>query len=542
MAKHDYHWTFGDRCHISFPSGGAPVVQSQHAFTSTEGCATYSDSNGNLLFYTDGSKVYDQNHFPLTAPPLGGDPSSCHSAIIVPPAGGGSDYHIFTVHSWDNNGQGPIYHCTIKLVGSSIALVLPPTPLAFGPSRAAEKLAAIPQVDCGKYWVVALDIPGANPGPGKFHVFPVDSDAAPTSSVTSPCPEAWHGYCTKFSPDGTLLTTTSQASIDIFNFSRATALITPHSQVIKIPTKNPYGSAYGLEFSPDGRFLYFTGYQDGYIRRHTIASGPLTNFMATDHIADWLTPGWNNYFVGALQLAPNGKIYGTKVSQKTLFEIGNPNATSPGGVQFNINAAMAGGGTLLLPNEAYLGLPTFTRIADDCREQDDRCAKLAAEVDEMLASHDLQNSMLGCKDEKPEERRCEPIELPPIKPQIYISWGDSPCDCIESDDTEIMHLTVCNPYRNLTLSNLTVQQLVVVDANGNPVPNLPDGSPSIQLVPIGPYCFDDIAPCTCVTREFVLRLRGAPGGPYHIEVKGICFDACFHGDADACFQFNVCKD
>ncbi|MEA3064289.1 MAG: hypothetical protein QOJ27_728, partial [Sphingomonadales bacterium] len=145
MAGYDHYWTFGDQCHVSF-TGGGPTALLPNGFSSKEGCASVADASGNLLFYTDGSKVYDQNHIALTAPPLGGDSSSCHSAIIVPPAGGGSDYHIFTVHSWDNNGQGPVHHCTIKLTGSGIALGLPPTPLAFGPSRAAEKLAAIPQV------------------------------------------------------------------------------------------------------------------------------------------------------------------------------------------------------------------------------------------------------------------------------------------------------------------------------------------------------------------------------------------------------------
>lgn len=60
-----------------------------------------------------------------------------------------------------------------------------------------------------------------------------------------------------------------------------------------------------------------------------------------------------------------------------------------------------------------------------------------------------------------------------------------------------------------------------------PLPMLPNGDPSIELVPVGPYCFDDIAPCTCVTRELVLRRRGAPGGPCRIRVRGICFDVCF---------------
>jgi hypothetical protein len=105
-----------------------------------------------------------------------------------------------------------------------------------------------------------------------------------------------------------------------------------------------------------------------------------------------------------------------------------------------------------------------------------------------------------------------------------------------------MNLTVCNPYSNLTLSNLIIHQILVVDSNGNPPPLLPDGSPSVQLVPIGPHCFGDLGPCTCVTRQFVLRLRGAVPGPYRILLRGICFEACFHGDEEACFVFDVCKD
>jgi hypothetical protein len=187
-----------------------------------------------------------------------------------------------------------------------------------------------------------------------------------------------------------------------------------------------------------------------------------------------------------------------------------------------------------------LGLPTFTRIAADCA---DNCRNLAATVNQQLAAVPKVNALRPCDDSQPVEKPpCRPIDLPRIAPWTSIRWGDSPCDCIEGDDTEVMHLTVCNPYRNLTLSNLTIHQIVVVQANGAPVPLLPDGSPSVQLVPVGPYCFDDLAPCTCVTRQFVLRLRGAVPGPYRILLRGICFDACFHGDEEDCFVFNVCKD
>ncbi|MEI9853027.1 MAG: hypothetical protein WDN24_21700 [Sphingomonas sp.] len=53
--------------------------------------------------------------------------------------------------------------------------------------------------------------------------------------------------------------------------------------------------------------------------------------------------------------------------------------------------------------------------------------------------------------------------------------------------------------------------------DGGEVPGLPDGTPSVQVVPLGPVCFGDIPPCRdetpgCVSREFVVRTRGARGG------------------------------
>lgn len=187
--------------------------------------------------------------------------------------------------------------------------------------------------------------------------------------------------------------------------------------------------------------------------------------------------------------------------------------------------------------------PKPPRPSDDGDTPTDaRCKRLAGEVNKEL--HTLsrrQNRML--RDDGPShEYRVEPLDIPRIEPWVTISWGDSKCDCIESDDTEIMYLTICNPYSNLTLSNVTVQQLLVTDSSGKAVPKLPNGNPCIQLVPLGPYFFDDIPPGSCVSRQFLLRLRGALGGKHRILLRGICFDACVHGDNDGSFTFEVCKD
>jgi hypothetical protein len=143
---------------------------------------------------------------------------------------------------------------------------------------------------------------------------------------------------------------------------------------------------------------------------------------------------------------------------------------------------------------------------------------------------------------------CVEVKFPDIKPRICVAWGDSDCDCIETDDVEVLCVTVCNCYSNVTFSNLVICQIQVTDMAGNPVPNLPDGTPSIQVIPSGPICFGDIGPCanqnepSCVSREIVLWTRGAIGKNYRLVFNGICFDVCHHYQSEQCFIMNLCQD
>lgn len=142
---------------------------------------------------------------------------------------------------------------------------------------------------------------------------------------------------------------------------------------------------------------------------------------------------------------------------------------------------------------------------------------------------------------------CKEVKYPDIAPCVSIAWADSDCDCIETDDVEILCVTLCNCYSNVTFENVIVGTILVTDAAGRPVPNLPDGTPSIQAIPIGPICFGNIGPCkdekaTCVSREFVLRTRGAKGGAYQVHVRPICFKVCFHHQTEECFTIPICQD
>ncbi|MBQ0960283.1 hypothetical protein KAK06_15115 [Ideonella sp. 4Y11] len=143
---------------------------------------------------------------------------------------------------------------------------------------------------------------------------------------------------------------------------------------------------------------------------------------------------------------------------------------------------------------------------------------------------------------------CKAVTWPSIKPCLSVAWADSDCDGLEGNDVEVMCISVCNCHSNLGFSNLVIQQIQVTDAHGRPVAMLPDGTPSIQVVPSGPLCFGDIGPCrgkdqpSCVTRELAVSLRGAAAGSYRLTFSGICFDVVHHVQDEQCFVLPVCKD
>lgn len=142
---------------------------------------------------------------------------------------------------------------------------------------------------------------------------------------------------------------------------------------------------------------------------------------------------------------------------------------------------------------------------------------------------------------------CKIARLPEIRPCIAVKWGNSECDCFETDDTEIVYLSVCNCYSNLGFSNLHLSHLEIVNEDRTPVALLPDGTPSVQIVPLGPLCFGDIGPCeeegrNCVTRQVMVRTRGARGGRYRLLIHGICYDVHIAMNQDDCFVLDLCQD
>ena len=95
-------WYFGENAGLDF-NNSSPTALTDGQLVTDEGCATISNSNGELLFYTDGTTVYNKNHQIMpNGSGLMGHPSSAQSATIVPKP---SSSHLFYIFTTDNEND-----------------------------------------------------------------------------------------------------------------------------------------------------------------------------------------------------------------------------------------------------------------------------------------------------------------------------------------------------------------------------------------------------------------------------------------------------
>ena len=546
MNNQNNVWLFGQNAGIDFNSPPAPPpIEISGALITSEGCAAISDATtGQLLFYTDGQTVYNvYDNTSGTAIPNGtglqGDSTSTSSAIIVPMPGSTTHYYIFAISARTEDTSQPQIGLSYSIVDATIstAPVVTATKNMLLEANARERVIAIKKANCEDYWIIATNNTGDT-----FYVFSLTSDS--TNPITSLTPQTLGnsssssiGYL-KASPtaDKLAMATLQSGLVEVFDFDLLTGIIS-NPQNLNINFTRPYG----IEFSNDGNLLYVSrlsgsGTDDGVIYQKEINnSNPFVEIES-------LTNGGSGYAFGALQMGPNGIIYVAKPDSNSLAAIRQPD---------NIDSGPGGGNECdfeideidLDNNTCRVGLPTLVQFAH-CETEN--CSDIIDKVNEILSDkcENMVNPIEHCNEDDDchcdTNSDCVSVDIPEIRPCISIKYGDSDCDCLEGDDFEIMCITVCNCYSNVTFKGFTIGCIEVCNEDGTPVDTLPDDTPSIQLVPIGPYCFGDIEPCSCVSREFTLIMRGARTGKYKIKVRGICYDVCFHYDDEECFEFDIC--
>ncbi len=118
-----------------------------------------------------------------------------------------------------------------------------------------------------------------------------------------------------------------------------------------------------------------------------------------------------------------------------------------------------------------------------------------------------------------QDKRCRPLKREQVQLCFYLHYGDGPSDQIETHDTEVIYLTVCNPYSNISIKKLRITELFIT-----PAPGLQsNGESEIRIIPDQLIQFECLERCSCLSTELSLVTRGAKPNTYSINIK-YCID------------------
>lgn len=333
-------WYFGKNAGLDFTTS-QPQALSNATMDTPEGCATISDKDGNLLFYTNGVSVWNKQHqLMANGQGLFGHPSSTQAALIVPAPGSGTLYYIFTTDAQENNyANGCRYSLVDMSRNNGNGEVISKNTLLLGTS--SERIAAVRQLNNRDVWVVLHDYAsrqykaylltagGIAPAPvvSNDGIAVADSASLPVGAL-------------KISPNGKKMAMSSHRNnVYIYDFDIRTGRVSNPIPLFAFNTKRSF---YGIEFSPASKFLYVS--DKFQLSQFYIPAGL--------GISNTNTPVMGGSNMGMLQLAPNGKIYTAHSQASLVSEIRYPDS-------LGISCEPRPGPALQGADRSLLGLPGF---------------------------------------------------------------------------------------------------------------------------------------------------------------------------------------
>lgn len=344
-------WYFGENAGVSF-STGDPVALLDGVLNTWEGCSSICTSTGALRFYTDGIEVYQRNHVRMpNGYGLLGDPSSSQSGVIIPKPGSTQLFYIFTIDDVDVNGgtNGLNYTLVDMTVNNFMGDVITTEKNIRLVSPLCEKVTAVGHSNGVDIWVITQKW-----GTNDFYVFKITTAGVNTEPIISSVGQVIggdgvdidvaKGYM-KVSPDGKKIAKGNAGlrNLEIFDFNNTTGVV---SNVIMDPALG--GEPYGIEFSPNGNYLYVQTWKNNPGRalyQYDLKAGSPADIIASRYL---VAGGLN----GALQLAPDNRIYIANAQTGYLSRINEPNKP---GAQCNFQASAV----YLEGRNSMWGLPPF---------------------------------------------------------------------------------------------------------------------------------------------------------------------------------------
>ena len=356
--RQTYNWYFGNYAGLDF-NGTSVKPLKNGKLNTVEGCATISDRNGKLLFYTDGVTVWNNVNIMANGTGLKGDFSTTQSSIIIPYPENDSLYYIFSM----GVEGGDLYYSIVNINrNDGLGQVITKNVLLL--DACTEKLIAVRHSNKKDFWIITHKWLS-----DKFYSYLVTSSGVNTIPVISQSSTihdlSAKGYMKISNSNKRIaLAIDETGGLELYDFDNSTGII--NNPMILFKYSNGPANPYGLEFSPDDKLLYvsFSEWANSYTNQLTVISQfDLSSYNRTDIINSKIDLiKRNTYFHvsnGALQLAPDKRIYIAVIGSDSIGVIENPNIKGIGcKATFN--------GLYLDGREGTLGLPNFPPFLMEC--------------------------------------------------------------------------------------------------------------------------------------------------------------------------------
>jgi gliding motility-associated-like protein len=363
QAQEGSKWYFGGNAGLDF-SNTPPSPLTDGKLNTPEGTSSIANSKGQLLFYSDGIKIWNKNGDEMTCTfgtcaPMKGSPNSTQSVLIVPqPTCKGCEYlyNVFTTS--EINGEKLLTvsvvdmrrnHGLGQIIEQNTTLQTPTT----------ERIASVRNDRDSTYWVVSHDY-----GTNKFRIFHATTGglvevSAPELGMAHDSLNKAEGYMKFSSPDSTtgerqlavVIPGPARNYVELFSFNDSTGILT-YKKTMDLGPAPPI--AYGIEFSPSGEKMYvsFQG-ENGtksLLKQYDLS---LPDSLVIETAITIDSSATQKY--GALQFGPDGRIYMAIEGSEYLATIGEPEGNSLTGVDYERDGANLGG------KKSQLGLPNMVQ-------------------------------------------------------------------------------------------------------------------------------------------------------------------------------------
>jgi len=299
--KEANHWYFGEGAGLDF-SSGVPVVDPFGQMDAMHGCAVANSEEGNLLFYTNGLKIWNRDHLVM---PNGYLPDSCmaiytfQNCLTIPKVGSENQFYVFTVQPLGYGNKGLSYHVVDMSLDGGKGDVIETSVWVTDSLLAG--YAVTRHSNQTDYWLVVRGITLiSNMWHEKWNTFLINENGITlTSSFLGERIFINFQKTGKFSPNGQLLYWGSR----VYDFDNTTGEVTSFRDLL------PWWLSYYAhgEFSPNNQVLYVlnsgsTGYTLDQFDLNAVD-------LEGSKIAIDLETDGQVHIKGEVQLGPDGKIY-----------------------------------------------------------------------------------------------------------------------------------------------------------------------------------------------------------------------------------------